>query len=59
MDPLFSDANWITMGGITGANATVYDAVVEDFSNLQIGSPFPIVGDVFANHCKSTRTSHR
>src|SRR5439155_26483955 len=50
IDPTFSDANWISMGGIPGANGYVDAAVVDSSGNLYIGGGFTIVGDVFANH---------
>ncbi|HAB18861.1 MAG TPA: hypothetical protein DCE44_20770, partial [Verrucomicrobiales bacterium] len=49
IDPTFSDANWIGMGGIPGANAPVYAAVVDGSGNLYIGGAFTVVGDVVAN----------
>src|SRR6185295_6402196 len=49
-NPTFSDANWISMGGIPGANGAVRAAVVDGSGNLYIGGNFTIVGDVFANH---------
>jgi hypothetical protein len=45
----FSDANWISMGGLTGANGNVQAAVVDDSGNLYIGGRFNVVGDVIAN----------
>ena len=50
IDPTFSDANWISSGGIPGVNSTVNAAVVDDSGNLYIGGNFTIVGDIFANH---------
>src|SRR5205823_2767411 len=50
IDPTFSDANWISMGGIPGADRTVYAAVVDGSGNLYIGGVFTIVGDVFATN---------
>ena len=49
IDPTFSDANWVSLGGIPGANNTVYAAVVDDSDNLYIGGSFTVVGDVIAN----------
>src|SRR5438445_629080 len=49
IDPTFSDANWLSLGGIPGANSTVYAAVVGGSGNLYIGGDFTLVGDVFAN----------
>src|SRR5437667_3311372 len=46
----FSDANWISMGGIPGANENIYATVVDSSSNLYIGGEFTIVGDVFATN---------
>jgi hypothetical protein len=50
VDPTFSDANWISMGGLPGANGDVYASVVDDVGNLYIGGVFTIVGDVFARN---------
>ena len=50
IDPTFSDANWISMGGIPGPNGSVSAAVVDGSGNLYIGGGFTQVGDVFANH---------
>ncbi len=49
IDPTFSDADWISMGGIPGANSAVYAAAVDELGNLYIGGDFTAVGDVFAN----------
>ncbi len=49
IDPTFSDANWISMGGIPGADNYVYAAVVDGSGNLYIGGGFTVVGDVTAN----------
>src|SRR5438876_486897 len=46
----FSDANWMSMGGIPGANGPVYATVVDDLGNLYIGGNFTIVGEVLANN---------
>src|SRR6266702_3842833 len=50
IDPTFSDANWISMGGIPGANGAVSAAVVDGSGNLYIGGSFTLAGDVIANH---------
>jgi hypothetical protein len=50
IDPTFSDANWISMGGLPGANGAVSDAVVDGSGNLYIGGDFTVVGDVFATN---------
>ena len=49
VDPTFSDANWSSMGGIPGADNTVYAAVVDGSGNLYIGGWFTVAGDVIAN----------
>ena len=40
IDPTFSDANWVSMGGIPGANGKVYAAVIDGSGNLYIGGYF-------------------
>src|SRR5207249_9669097 len=50
IDPTFSDANWISFGGITGANNGVNAAVVDGSGSLYIGGYFIVVGDVIANY---------
>jgi len=49
IDPTFSDANWISMGGPPGADNYVQAAVVDGSGNLYIGGNFTVVGDVVAN----------
>ncbi len=49
IDPTFSDANWISLGGIPGANGPVSAMVLDGSGNLYIGGSFGIIGDVFAN----------
>jgi hypothetical protein len=49
IDPTFSDANWISMGGIPGADRSVSAAVVDGAGNLYIGGYFTVIGDVIAN----------
>ena len=50
IDPTFSDANWISMGGLPGANGIVRAAVVDGSGNLYIGGNFTAVGDTIGNH---------
>src|SRR6266567_3514669 len=50
IDPTFSDANWISMGGFLGADGAVNAAVVDGSGNLYIGGYFTVVRDVFANN---------
>jgi trimeric autotransporter adhesin len=45
----FSDANWVNISGIRGANNRVYAAVVDGSGNLYIGGEFTIAGGVVAN----------
>ena len=47
IDPTFSDANWISMGG---ANGRVNAAAVDGSGNLYIGGRFTVVGDVLATN---------
>ncbi|MCO5052663.1 MAG: hypothetical protein M9920_10200 [Verrucomicrobiae bacterium] len=49
IDPTFSDANWISMGGVPGADNYVYAAVVDGSGNLYIGGYFKFAGGVEAN----------
>ena len=46
IDPTFSDANWISMGGYPGANGTVYALAVDGSGNLYAGGDFTLIGDV-------------
>ncbi len=41
IDPTFSDANWISMGGIPGANGGVSAAVVDGSGNLYVVAASP------------------
>ncbi len=50
IDPTFSDANWISMGGIPGANGRVSAAAADGSGNLYIGGEFTLAGDVFATN---------
>jgi hypothetical protein len=50
IDPTFSDANWISMGGIPGADGAVRAVVVDGSGNVYIGGDFTIAGEGFANH---------
>jgi hypothetical protein len=50
IDPTFSDANWVSMGGIPGANDTVMAAVIDVSGNLYIGGYFTAVGNTIANN---------
>jgi hypothetical protein len=50
IDPTFSDANWVSMGGFPGANNPVSAAVIDGSGNLYIGGTFTVVGNIFANN---------
>src|SRR6185369_9526458 len=50
IDPTFSDANWISMGGLPGANDLVNAAVADGAGNVYIGGDFTLVGDVVAHY---------
>ena len=50
IDPTFSDANWVSMGGLPGANGAVSSAVVDSSGNLYIGGVFTFVGNTFATN---------
>src|SRR5439155_1362933 len=54
IDPTFSDANWLSMGGIPGADAAVYAAAVDGSGNLYIGGDFTVAGGVIANRIGSS-----
>ncbi|HOA59899.1 MAG: hypothetical protein KA191_03525 [Verrucomicrobia bacterium] len=49
IDPVFSDANWASFGGVCGANDEVYAVAADDSGNVYIGGEFTVVGDVVAN----------
>jgi hypothetical protein len=48
IDPTFSDANWVSMGGFPGANGPVEAAVIDGSGNLYIGGNFNAVGNTLA-----------
>jgi hypothetical protein len=49
IDPTFSDANWISMGGLAGANNTVYALAADGSGNVYAGGDFTVIGTVTAN----------
>src|SRR5262249_46189694 len=49
IDPTFSDANWVSLGGIRGANRPVNVAAVDGAGYLYIGGSFTEVGDAVAS----------
>lgn len=46
----FTDANWISFGGVPGADGPVNASIVDGAGNLYIGGDFNTVGSVVANH---------
>src|ERR1043166_7620000 len=46
----FNDADWVSLGGVRGANGQVRAAVADGLGNVYIGGDFTVVGDVVANH---------
>ena len=50
IDPTFSDANWVSLGGLPGASSDVLAAMVDDAGNLYVGGKFQTVGTVVANN---------
>ena len=46
----FSDANWMSMGGIQGANGLVQTVAVDGAGNLYVGGRFNVIGDLVANY---------
>jgi hypothetical protein len=49
IDPNFSDANWVSLGGMPGVDGIVCAAVVDNAGDLYVGGSFTIAGSVFAN----------
>ena len=49
IDPTFSDADWISMGGIRGASGPVNVVTADGSGNLYIGGSFSFVGDANAS----------
>jgi hypothetical protein len=51
IDPIFSDADWVSLNsGIPGTNGIVGATVVDGSGNLYIGGSFTFVGNVAANN---------
>jgi hypothetical protein len=51
IDPTFSDANWVSLGGVPGANGYIYAAVIDGSGNLYIGGEFfTAAGNILANN---------
>ena len=50
IDPTFSDEDWVSMGGLPGANNSVYAIAVDTNSGVvYVGGEFTIIGNVSAN----------
>jgi hypothetical protein len=49
IDPTFSDANWISMGGIPGANSIVNAVAVDSQGTLYVAGSFTAVGNIRAD----------
>jgi hypothetical protein len=49
IDPTFSDANWISMGSVPGADGGVYAIAADGSGNIYIGGYFSTVGDINAS----------
>ena len=49
IDPTFSDANWIGLGGVPGADGYVDATVLDGAGNLYVGGSFTVAGNVIAN----------
>ncbi|HUD46217.1 MAG TPA: hypothetical protein VMR33_05275 [Candidatus Baltobacteraceae bacterium] len=44
----FSDANWVSLGGIAGAGGVIYATAVDTNGNLYVGGSFGTIGTIFA-----------
>ncbi len=49
IDPTFSDANWVSLGGLPGTDSGVHASAVDDAGSLYIGGEFTVVGTVIVN----------
>jgi hypothetical protein len=50
IDPTFSDANWVSMGGFPAVSGWVSAAAIDGLGNLYIGGSFTNVGNIFATN---------
>lgn len=50
IDPTFSDVDWVSLGGLRGADARVRALAADGNGNLYIGGEFKFIGTVSANH---------
>lgn len=49
IDPTVGDENWVSMGGIPGANGYIYALAVDGSGNVYAGGHFTMIGDMYAN----------
>ncbi|MCX6880049.1 MAG: SBBP repeat-containing protein [Verrucomicrobia bacterium] len=50
IDPTFSDADWLSTGGLPGADSYVNAMAVDGSGNLYIGGYFTVVGEALATN---------
>jgi hypothetical protein len=50
IDPTFSDANWVSMGGVPGVSWSVFAAAADSLGNLYLGGFFTVAGNTNANY---------
>jgi trimeric autotransporter adhesin len=50
IDPTFSDANWLGLGGVPGVDGWVLSEVLDAAGNLYVGGSFTVAGSVMANN---------
>lgn len=50
IDPTFSDANWISMGGVSGVNGSVHAVVGDSQGSIYIAGDFQFVGTQTASN---------
>jgi hypothetical protein len=49
IDPTFTDADWVSMGGISGVNDSVYCMTFDQSGGLIVGGSFTVAGTSLAN----------
>ena len=50
IDPTFSDANWLSFGGVPGSDGFIGAMVVDASNNIYVGGSFSIIGATFATN---------
>ena len=50
IDPTFSDANWVSMGGFPGVDGVVSAIVADGSGNFYVGGQFTMAGIIFATN---------